>query len=436
VRAGGRAAVVGLAELLEEGRRAGLLTPWQREIAEAMLRRMTTGGFDLLRQALAALEESVMRRILVLKAAIVHRHPSSLIGFASEIGHLQEETLRARHTAATEGAAVAGARAAFEPGALRRFHDPVTALGEGASAWDGVPEGEAWPVPRWLRGIPREPLELSIVAFDQALTGDLDPEEPTGDGASDALTRALVLHGEAHAALARWQLALCAKADSREGLLRAMDAMRRAGAGALALLAGLLVLSAGAPGAAEASAPAAQLVVAMDIDAGAVSNLAAPDSQASVHPGAEEICDGIDTDCDGLELDADVDADGDGWFACNGDCDDSNSLIHPGRPETCGDSWDYDCDGVEAMGVDDPDCWARPQTEGAGSAGAGCARSESLGCAPERPEPPPPLFAALSAAALLLRRDERRRRPRVGIPAPDADPALDPESGEREAQRH
>jgi hypothetical protein len=69
------------------------------------------------------------------------------------------------------------------------------------------------------------------------------------------------------------------------------------------------------------------------------------DDWDTVYPGAEELCDGRDNDCDDALSKDEVDEDYDGYFICAGDCDDDNELIHPGAEEICDDE-DSDCDGI------------------------------------------------------------------------------------------
>ncbi len=101
------------------------------------------------------------------------------------------------------------------------------------------------------------------------------------------------------------------------------------------------------------------------------------DSDASIYPGADEYCDGVDNDCDSSvdEPDAvdvstwyaDTDADGygdststlaactvpSGYVGDATDCDDSSSDVNPGVAEDCGNGIDDDCDGT----ADNPDTW-------------------------------------------------------------------------------
>lgn len=112
------------------------------------------------------------------------------------------------------------------------------------------------------------------------------------------------------------------------------------------------------------------------------------DLAPSVHPGADELCNGVDDACTGLddsELDADgdgsrpcggdcddgdptrtgLDADGDGQTSCAGDCDDADPGRSSDLPEIPYDGVDQDCDGLDltdqdgdgfAGGPEGPDC--------------------------------------------------------------------------------
>ncbi len=68
------------------------------------------------------------------------------------------------------------------------------------------------------------------------------------------------------------------------------------------------------------------------------------DFDASVYPGADEICNGQDDNCDQELGEGESDTDLDGYLACQNDCNDADAAVHPGAPERCS-GVDDDCDG-------------------------------------------------------------------------------------------
>ena len=84
------------------------------------------------------------------------------------------------------------------------------------------------------------------------------------------------------------------------------------------------------------------------------------DGDDSVHPGAAEVCDGLDDDCDGVLPVEELDGDSDGWMPCAGDCDDDDPDRYPDRDEDC-NGIDDDCDDVvpeEEVDADSDGFWA------------------------------------------------------------------------------
>ncbi len=74
------------------------------------------------------------------------------------------------------------------------------------------------------------------------------------------------------------------------------------------------------------------------------------DDDPAVNPGAAEVCDGLDQDCDGVADDG-FDQDGDGFTTCGGDCDDGDAAVNPVATDLC-NGIDDDCNGVIDDGYD------------------------------------------------------------------------------------
>jgi hypothetical protein len=98
------------------------------------------------------------------------------------------------------------------------------------------------------------------------------------------------------------------------------------------------------------------------IEGGSCGAVDCDDNDASINPGAVEICDdNIDNNCNGLTDTADMnavdcpvdctDGDRDGYSTEGGscgavDCDDNNAEINPAALEVCDDGVDNNCNGL------------------------------------------------------------------------------------------
>ena len=76
------------------------------------------------------------------------------------------------------------------------------------------------------------------------------------------------------------------------------------------------------------------------------------DADATVHPGAPELADGVDQDCDNEIDEGTEDLDEDGWSVVHGDCDDEEGWANPTAAEVC-DGIDNNCDGFTDEGCAD-----------------------------------------------------------------------------------
>ncbi len=86
-----------------------------------------------------------------------------------------------------------------------------------------------------------------------------------------------------------------------------------------------------------------------DVDGdGACADDDCNNNDEDVYPGAVEVCEGKDNDCDGQGGPGEIDADLDGWMVCEADCDDSDPDRYPADLD--GDGWTPclgDCDDAD-----------------------------------------------------------------------------------------
>jgi hypothetical protein len=85
----------------------------------------------------------------------------------------------------------------------------------------------------------------------------------------------------------------------------------------------------------------------LDGDGFTACDLECDDGNPDTYPGAPEICDGFNNDCSDPLWPAvpadEIDRDGDTISICDGDCNDAEGQVYPGAPEIC-DGLNNDCD--------------------------------------------------------------------------------------------
>ncbi len=127
------------------------------------------------------------------------------------------------------------------------------------------------------------------------------------------------------------------------------------------------------------------------------------DDDETIHPGADESCDDVDEDCNGITDDDPIDGtdhyldgDGDGfgdpffvgsvcapvgsWVESSADCDDEDALVHPNATDDCYDGIDNDCSGSSPhCHSNDKDAKSTPPSRLAATPGTGLGNSVASG---------------------------------------------------------
>ncbi len=146
------------------------------------------------------------------------------------------------------------------------------------------------------------------------------------------------------------------------------------------------------------------------------------DTDSAVHPGADELCNDVDDDCDG-DIDEDdaidvltwyLDSDGDGhgdpdmelagctasssWVVGDTDCDDGDATVYEGAFERC-DGLDNDCDGAVPEDEQDVDGDGVMGCAGDCDDGDVASAMDCFACATYVPHDQPTIQGAIDAAS-------------------------------------